>query len=309
MQKLPLKAVLLAIFCNVLFGSAGPFIKLGYAHFNIESDVFSNILFAGVRFFTSGLIVLTVDAIRRKSLPTVHRENRLNIWIIALTYTFAQYLCNYIGLSNVTGSVASVLSSTTTFFSLIAAHFVYQNDKLSLRKVLGCIIGFAGITIACTAGGDLGGFSFLGEGMMLAGAVFFTVGSVFLKKGGRRDQGFTLTAYNLTIGGGLLTVVGLCGFSADLRISFAGILVLLYLIFVSSVGFTLWSILLSKYPIGLLSVFNFVIPISGTIISGIILRENIFTLQNILSLLLVTVGIIVVNKTVAKRSAAAEEAS
>ena len=54
-------AILIAIFCNVLFGSAGPFIKLGFSYFGMGSDAFSNILFAGIRFFCSGLIVLGVD--------------------------------------------------------------------------------------------------------------------------------------------------------------------------------------------------------------------------------------------------------
>ena len=53
MDKLPIKAVLAAIFCGVLFGSAFPAIKLGYAYFSITNDVFSKILYAGIRFFIS----------------------------------------------------------------------------------------------------------------------------------------------------------------------------------------------------------------------------------------------------------------
>jgi len=298
---------LLAIFCNVLFGSAGPFIKLGYAEFNIANDLFLQILFAGVRFFISGLIVLAVDAARQRAFPRIHRENRWTILWVALTYTFLQYACSYMGLANVTGSVGSVIPSTSTFISLFVAHFIYRDDKLNFFKVLGCVIGFAGIIIACYTGDSLGGFSLNGEGLMLASALFFVVGSVFLKKAGRFNTGFTLTAYNLTIGGGLLMVVGLIGRSGGIRVTLSGVLVLCYLIFVSSVGFTLWSMLLKKYPISLLSVFNFIIPVSGTILSGIFLKENIFTWQNICSLLLVTAGILIVNKLAVGRGAPATE--
>ena len=303
MKKLPLKAILPAIFCNILFGSAGPFIKLGYAEFNIADDLFLRILFAGVRFFVSGLIVLLVDALRQKAFPKVHRENRWTILWVAVTYTFLQYACSYMGLANVTGSVGSVIPSTTTFISIFVAHFIYRDDRLNLFKILGCVIGFAGILIACYSGESLGGFSFNGEGLMLASAFFFVIGSVFLKKAGRFNTGFTLTAYNLTIGGGLLIVVGLIGRSGTVEVTLGGILVLCYLVFVSSVGFTLWSMLLKKYPISLLSVFNFIIPISGTILSGIFLRENIFTWQNICSLILVTAGILIVNKLAVGRGA------
>ena len=47
----PVCAVLLAIFCNVLWGSAFPFIKLGYRLFSIDSGNTASIFcFAGVRF-------------------------------------------------------------------------------------------------------------------------------------------------------------------------------------------------------------------------------------------------------------------
>ena len=48
MNRLPIRAVIAAIFCNVLFGSAFPMIKLGYDYFNISGDVFSKILYAGI---------------------------------------------------------------------------------------------------------------------------------------------------------------------------------------------------------------------------------------------------------------------
>ena len=55
----PLFAVLLAIGCNVLWGSAFPFIKMGYRLFAIEtSDTASILCFAGVRFMLGSLLVL-----------------------------------------------------------------------------------------------------------------------------------------------------------------------------------------------------------------------------------------------------------
>ena len=61
MNKLPPKAVLAAIFCNILFGSAFPMIKLGYEFFSISEDVFSKILYAGIRFFIAGIIVFIME--------------------------------------------------------------------------------------------------------------------------------------------------------------------------------------------------------------------------------------------------------
>ena len=54
----PVCAVLLAIFCNVLWGSAFPFIKLGYRLFSIDSGNTASIFcFAGVRFMLGSVLV------------------------------------------------------------------------------------------------------------------------------------------------------------------------------------------------------------------------------------------------------------
>ena len=295
MKRLPKKAILTAIFCNVLFGSAVPMIKLGYQALHITDDMFSKILFAGVRFFLSGLIVLAVDTCREKKFVQVPKENRKYIISVALIYTFLQYLFNYIGLSNTSGALSSVLVSTSAFLSVIFAHFVYQNDKMNLQKIAGTVIGFVGVVIACSTGENLGRLSFMGEGFILISTTCFVVGSLFNKKATQRNTSFTVTSYNLIIGGGLLAFVGIIGYQGGITLSIAGIGILCYLIMVSSVGFTLWSSLLRKYPIGLLGVYNFVIPVSGGLLSGIILGENVWNIQYLLAFCLVGVGIVTVN--------------
>jgi drug/metabolite transporter (DMT)-like permease len=78
--------------------------------------------------------------------------------------------------------------------------------------------------------------------------------------------------------------------------------VLLYLVVVSSAAVTIWSTLIKNYPIGKLSVYNFIIPVSGTLLSGLSLRENIFIWQYMVSLLLVSVGILTVNCIFVRKS-------
>ncbi len=129
---------------------------------------------------------------------------------------------------------------------------------------------------------------------MIAGT-FFVIGSVINKKASQFNGSFTVTAYNLLIGGFLLIVTGLFGYNGEITVSLGGVLVLLYLVMVSSVGVTIWSTLLKSYPIGKLSVYNFIIPVSGTLLSGLFLRENVFIWQYMVALLLVSVGILIVN--------------
>ena len=67
----PVFAVLLAIFCNVLWGSAFPFIKLGYRLFSIDSGSTASIFcFAGVRFMLGSFLVLLGSVLCRAACPS-----------------------------------------------------------------------------------------------------------------------------------------------------------------------------------------------------------------------------------------------
>lgn len=295
MNKLPMKAVLAAILCNVLFGSAFPVIKLGYEFFGIYDDAFTKILYAGIRFLISGIVVFIIDAIRQKKIPVIRKENRMNVFLLAITYTSLQYIFFYVGLSNTTGASGSVVNSASVFIAIIFAHFVYPDDKMTVKKLFGCIIGFSGVVIACFANEGISGVSFEGEGLILIAGTFFVVGSMINKKASRLNSSYTVTAYNLLIGGFLLIIIGAIGSKEGIIVTLPGIFALMYLIMVSSVGFTMWSMLLKAYPIGKLSVYNFIIPVSGTMLSGLFLKESIFTWQYISSLILVSAGIFVLN--------------
>ncbi len=295
MKKLPPKAIFAAVFCNILFGSAFPMIKLGYTYFGISEDVFSKILYAGIRFFLAGIVVFAIDSVRNKKISAIGKSNLPNVILLGVTYTFLQYIFFYIGLSHTTGASGSVMNSASAFTAIILAHFIYPDDRLHFKKIMGCILGFAGVSLACFAGGELSDIRFFGEGFILIAGVFFVIGSVINKKAARMNGSLTVTAYNLLIGGFLLTVTGLAGCREKIEITFEGILILFYLVLVSSAGIAIWSSLLKNYPIGKLSVYNFVIPVSGTLLSGLFLGENILIWQYAAALLLVTLGILTVN--------------
>jgi len=90
---LPMKAILLAILCNIVFGSVAPFIKLGYECFGIgNGNVFDTILFAGIRFFSAGIVVFIFTWVKNKSIPHFKKENTSNVLSFAVVYTFLQYI-------------------------------------------------------------------------------------------------------------------------------------------------------------------------------------------------------------------------
>ena len=81
-----------AMFCCALWGSATPFIKMGYQLIRTKNDVPSTILFAGVRFFFAGILTVLIYSIARKKFLLPKKENLGAIATVSCFQTILQYL-------------------------------------------------------------------------------------------------------------------------------------------------------------------------------------------------------------------------
>lgn len=287
--------ILLAIFCNILWGSAYPGIKLGYAAFGIET-VPQILLFAGLRFTIAGIILILVSSIKNKKVQAPQKKNIPSLILLAFVYTALQYLFFYVGLSNTSGTNGSIFNATSTFIAVIVAHFAYKNEKITVAKIVGTIIGFAGV-LAVTLNGGSAAISFKGEGLIVVGALAFVIGSIISKKVTQFENPNTVAMYNLLIGGVMLVVIGLLCGGVFTQISLSGIIGLLYLSLISIGAYSIWTMLLTYNPVSKISIYNFIIPITATILSAIFLKEDIFKIEYLISLVCVCAGIIIVNKS------------
>ena len=291
------RILLLAVICTVLWGSAFPSIKLGYEWFEIApQDIPAKILFAGYRFFLAGIFTILAGIVSSKKWFCPTRQNIGVISLLGLVQTGLQYLLFYIGLSNTTGVKGAILSATGAFIAVILAHFFYRDDRLTVRKILGCLAGFGGVVLLNASGGELlGGFSFFGEGFMMLSAASFAVGSLISKRAAQTGDPVTITGYQLLIGGGALILAGILSGGRLTAMSVKGIALLGYLALLSAVAFVLWTLLLKYNPVGKISVYNFLTPIFGALLSAVILGEELWNLKNLGALLLVCGGIVIVN--------------
>jgi drug/metabolite transporter (DMT)-like permease len=157
----PVFAVLLAIFCNALWGCAFPFIKMGYRLFEIDpSNTASIFCFAGVRFMLGSLLVLLGSTLLQSRMPTFPKGKVFaECCVLGLWQTTIQYAFYYIAVAMLTGAFGGILNSTQSFLGVIFAHFIYGDaDRMTPAKTLGCAVGFAGVLIGTLGnhGGVLG---------------------------------------------------------------------------------------------------------------------------------------------------------
>lgn len=288
-----------ATLCCLLWGSSYPAIKSGYELFHIATDdIPSKIIFAGYRFLFAGLLLLLFALAQRKPIARLSPRQFGQLTVLGLTQTSIQYAFFYVGLAFTTGVNGSIMNATGTFFSVLLAHFIYQNDKLSMNKTLGCIVGFAGVMLV-NFNQSLMDFNFIwmGDGFVVLAAFILSASSLYGKRISQTVDPTVMTGWQLAIGGAVLVAGGYLTGGTLHVYSTSAVLVLGYLTLLSSIAFALWSTLLKFNRVSMIAPFNFVIPVAGTVLSGIFLGENILEWKYAIALVLVCSGIWWVNKS------------
>lgn len=289
--------VIAAMFCCLLWGSAFPCIKLGYQLFEIPAgDTATQILFAGIRFALAGVLTILAGSVLQKKLLMPAKESLPKVFRLSLVQTVLQYVFFYIGLAHITGVKGSIVNAVNVFFTILVSCMLFRMEKFDRRKLIGCVIGFAGVVIVNLGGTFDMNFTVRGDGFLLISAFAYALSSGLIKIYGKDEDPVMLSGYQFLTGGLIMAAIGaLIGGSLTI-ITFPGLLLLLYLAFVSAGAYTLWSLLLKHNPVSKVAVFGFCTPIFGVILSAVILGEKAgFQMKTLIALIFVCVGIVIVN--------------
>ena len=285
-----------ALTAAVVWGWAYPLIKMGFEEFAITPDMTGNkILFAGVRFTFSGLIILAFAKAKRRSFAMRRKTDWWFMLLFALLNTTFHYSTFYIGLSFSAGARAAILNSLSVFLLVIMACIFFKSDRFTMGKVLGCVLGFAGILALNMGGAESGHFTLLGDGMIIVNALCSAVASLLTRSLIKRVDVFVGTGYSLGLGGLLLLVPSLLAGATMPQITCWGLVILLLLIGISALSFVLYNKLISCNPVGKVAIFNSLIPVVGAVTSCLCLGET-FYWKYVIAGALATAGIYIINK-------------
>jgi drug/metabolite transporter (DMT)-like permease len=292
-------AALMAVLACILWGSAFPVLKVTYAELQIApDDISARMLIAGARFLLAGLMVFAAQRFLMGEGVGVPRDRLPSLFLLGLAQTGLQYFFFYNGVAVVSGIKSAILNAVGNFFVVLLAHFIYTNDRLNWGKVVGLIAGFAGIATANWVPGTAltWDFRLRGEGFMVLAGLTSAFGTFYAKRLGRSLNPIAVNAYQLSLGSLLLLLLGGPALAeGTLRPSPLFWVLFIYSAFLSAAAFSIWYILLKHNKAGEVTIYRFVIPISGAVLSVLVLPEEQFTSSILAALLLVTAGIIAVN--------------
>jgi drug/metabolite transporter (DMT)-like permease len=94
----------------------------------------------------AALVLWIVMAVTRRRLPLTAR-NAGRFLIMGLLNNVIPFSLIVWAQTSITAGTASILNATTPLFTIIAAHWLTNNEKLNARRLVGVIIGIAGVVI------------------------------------------------------------------------------------------------------------------------------------------------------------------
>lgn len=293
----PIGVALLATLCCALWGSAFPFIKKGYALMDIAAtDAAQQIVFAGMRFFLAGVLILIFGSLMLKKKPILAKKAWPKIIVLAFFQTVLQYTFFYLGLAHTSGSHGALITPMSVFATVLLSGIFFKEDRVTPKKILGCLIGFTGVLCVVLPGSTLsGGFAYNGEGFILISAITCGFSAILIKIFSQKIHPVFMCGYQFVIGGAVMQIGGFLAGGRISNMEGSAIAVLIYLAILSALAYTLWSVLLKDNRASKIGIFQFTIPIFGVLLSAFILKESIFNQWTLLALVLVSTGVLLVN--------------
>lgn len=293
----PLIVCLLAAVSCALWGSAAPVIKIGYELFSIaETDTWTIILFAGMRFALAGLLVILFSSLLQRKIDLPKKESWGNVVKLSAFQTVGQYILFYIGVANSSGVHSAILTGASNLWAILLACYLFRQERMNLPKLLGCILGFGGIVLMNFTG-EGSGVTLMGEGLLLFSGLCSGVASGQAKIYSRTESPVTLTGWQFLLGGLFMCLCAVLMGARLAVVSLAGAGVLLYLGFLSAVAYTLWSVLIKHNEVSGVVIYGFMTPMFGVLLSAILLGEfsQAFSWNTLAALVMVCAGIVAVN--------------
>jgi len=267
-SKLP---ILVWLILSLIWGSTWLFIKLGL-------EDLPPFTFAGIRFVIAALILSAVVVIRRRPLPRDWRD-----WVLIASTGIMAFSINYgllfWGENHISSGLAAILQTIIPVFGLLLAHLHLPEERITLPKLVGVILGIAGVALIFSNQMETGGPSaFQGSVAIVIGAFGAAYSNILVKaRGGRLDYA-TLAAGQMIFGLVPLLLVGILfeGNPLHLRWTPLALLSLFYLALVgSAVAFLLYYWLVRHMEVTKTMLIALVTPLIAVTLGMIVRGEEL----------------------------------
>lgn len=232
-----------------------------------------------------------------RRIPLFERDGTLWPGLVAGLLFGAEFVLIFAGLDYTTVARSALMVNTMPFWVLIGAHFLL-GERMSLGKVAGLVLAFAGVALVFSDKLSLPGPEAIkGDLMSLAAGMFWAATTIVIKATKlARVSAEKMLLYQLTVSA--VVVLPLVPFAGPVLrdvSSLATAALLFQAIYVVAFTYILWFWLMRRYPAAGLSSFAFLTPAFGVLLGGLLLDEPL-TGRLFLALGLIAAGLVIVNR-------------
>ncbi len=273
------------------------------AFFNIKIATYSYgpVTIAFLRVFFGAIPVLLLCYYKNIKIEAFSKDWHWFAMIGFINLVAPFYLIAY-GVQSVQSNLAAILMSTTPLSSTVLGHFYTTNEKFNFIKTVGILIGFSGILYLFSDNILIDENNFLSALLILLGSTCYVVGGVLtLKISKKKNENVTgsILIWATII---LIPLVGFIEQPWNLTPRLDSTISVIYLGLVSTgIAWLLRFRILVNNGLIFQSQVSYLIPIFGTILSYVFLKELITT-KVLISLIAVSVGIYFVRKADYKKT-------
>jgi len=179
-------------FLALLWGSSFLLMKLALVQLTPTQTSTYRLLIAGI--FFVGFLALT------KRFLQLRRATLLSLLFVGLFNTAIPFTLIAWGTQRIDSGLATILTGTVPFFSLVLAHFILKHEDLNGPKMLGLLLGFAGVFLLGLRGMTGKENLFIGQLAVLASAFCYAMSLIVLKKYLHDMEPISIAGYTLIIG-------------------------------------------------------------------------------------------------------------
>lgn len=261
------------IVCALLWGSAFPGLKFVFHKWG-EMAFNERLIFAGIRFIIAGVLIF-LFLWKTNPVAKIKKANLKWLLLFTVTQTFFQYILFYTGLQLTNGVLASLISSTGSFWWVLLTPIFHKTPYPNYKRWILLIVAGIGIFIAIGLPEEGASNPWIGSSILLMSTLTGILAILCLRPLKETLDPVTSTGFSLLAGGIALFI---CGSSAlpSIPIFFEPsiLIVILYLAFVSATAFSLWNSLVENYSANVLAGYRFLIPLAGMILSSFFIKNE-----------------------------------
>ncbi|MEW6061201.1 MAG: EamA family transporter [Bacteroidota bacterium] len=254
-----------------IWGSTWLVIKVGL-------ETMTPLLSAGLRFAVAGVVLFGIIRLRNIVIPWNSKTAAFFI-TVSLTSFSVPFALVYWGEQHVSSGLTSILFAVFPFCVAIMSFLMLPNEKLTLAKIAGIILGFSGVVVIFLNDVRFGTGTeqVLGMAAIVCSALIQAFSAVLIKKHAHDLSPFVVSFIPMSFAGIFLTVGGLLFENLSVvQFTPAAIFSILFLaVFGSVTTFVSYFWLLKRVEVVLLSLTSFITPIIAVLLGVIILNESV----------------------------------